>query len=207
MKKMASLLLLAAAMLLAACQGTAAPAATQTVLPSTVPPTPLATTAPPAAPPETLPTTPPEVYPYPVETSMPEPQSPELPAITPPAGPSAGDPLWMSYPPAPGDEALERGNFLLDALTVMSDTSTPGQVDLYVEGSLPTPCNEPRFIVNPPDDQNRIVVELYTLVSTQEICVQMIQPFYERIGSLSGLPSGEYFVVHDGSEVATFTIP
>jgi len=150
---------------------------------------------------------------HPVETgaaAQPGYPVPEEPVNTLPPAPAAtsedGAP-WLAYPPVPGDEVLERGNFFVDAITVLPDPAVPGQVDLYVEGSLPTPCNQPRFIVNPPDAENRINIELYSLVSTQMACVQVIQPFYEKIGTLTGLSSGAYTVMHEGQKIAEFSMP
>jgi hypothetical protein len=137
----------------------------------------------------------------------------ETPAATPPpidgAGsypPPSGE-YWVVYPPVPEDAALERGEFLLDALTVQLDPSQPGTADLSVEGALPTPCHQPRVEVSAPDAQNAISLNLYTVVSTEMACAQVIQPYNEKIATLTALAPGSYTVVSAGQQVAEFSVP
>lgn len=135
----------------------------------------------------------------PVEGSYPAPagqQSAEQPSS-----------LWLAYPPAPGDDALQRGNFMVESASLETVENEPGSYNLKVEGSLPTPCNAPRVTVNPPDQQNRIVVEVYSLADPQVACTQVIQPFSGVLAKLSGYPSGAYTVMVNEVEAGQITVP
>jgi hypothetical protein len=178
MKKSLLLVLAVIVLLLSACQAAATPAAQETPV---------------DAQPE------PEGYPAP---------SDPLPADAYPApGQDPGEAMFSAYPPAPDDRNLERGNFFVDAVTLQPVADTPGTVEVYVEGSLPTPCNEPRVEVYPPDASNRIVVELYSVIDPEMMCIQVIEPFTGQIATLSGYPSGTYSVVVDNQTVGELVVP
>lgn len=208
MQKMTLSLLAAALLVLSGCQAAGMPmtpplAATLTPLPSTTAeplPTQAPSSTPEAYPVATLPAA------YPVETTTPAQPDAYPVETTAPGQPAAGAP-WTAYPPAPGDDALERGAFFADAVIVMPSPTSAGQFDLYVEGSLPTPCNLPRAVIQPPDAQNRILVELYSLVNPEEICIQVIAPYNGQVGSLVDLAPGTYTVVMENTPVAEFTVP
>jgi hypothetical protein len=64
---------------------------------------------------------------------------------------------------------------------------------LVLEGELPTPCNLLRVVVNPPDEQNRIYIDVYSVSDPEEICIQVLDPFEANIG-LGSFQSGHYSV-------------
>jgi hypothetical protein len=119
----------------------------------------------------------------------------------------ANSDIWNAYPPAAGDAKLQRGNFFLDSASVLPVTGKPGQANLFVEGSLPTPCNQPRVAINPPDQENRIVVEVYSVVDPNMICTQVLKPFTGQVAALAGYPAGKYSVVVNGMEAGSFDVP
>jgi hypothetical protein len=185
MRKRIFLVLLLAGLLVAACQ--AEPT-------GTVPqPAPTSDAA------EPLGTQPPVPdYPAPDQTQ---------PAAEAPTAPGGESELFMAYPPAPGDENLDRGELFIDSVTLLPTPDKPGQVEVAVEGSLPTPCHQPRFDVLPPDAQNRIVIQAYTLVDKNMMCAQVIQPFSAVVVTLNGYPSGTYTVAVNDQPAGEFTIP
>ena len=137
-------------------------------------------------------------------------------AVPVPTGYPAGSPaqeqpvneLWMAYPPVPEDTSLTRGEFFIEAAALMPVSGNPGAYDLSVEGSLPTPCNQPRVEVNPPNAQNVIEVEAYSVVDSGMICTQVIQPFTGTVATIAGFPAGTYTVVVNGEiEAGEVTLP
>jgi hypothetical protein len=111
-------------------------------------------------------------------------------AATPSPTPSpSADP----YAPQPGDSELQRSEFYLDeqATNILTMESFPLQFALNLEGELPTPCHQPRIVVNPPDAGNKIMVEAYTVIDPDVICMQVIEEFAANI-HLGSFPEGHY---------------
>lgn len=81
--------------------------------------------------------------------------------------------------------------------------SYPIQVMLTLQGSLPTPCNQLRVIAKPPDEQNRILVEVYSVIDPKKVCVQVLEPFEANIG-LGSFPPGHYSVWANGEPIGEF---
>jgi len=69
--------------------------------------------------------------------------------------------------------------------------SFPPQVSLTLAGDLPTPCNQLRTEVSPPDEENRILVDVYSVVEPNQVCVQVLEIFEESI-DLESFPTGHY---------------
>lgn len=106
--------------------------------------------------------------------------------------------------PLPDEAKLSRGEVFLDGAQLQVLESFPVQVMLVVNGTLPTPCHQLRMVMNPPDDKNRIDLELYSLVDPDTMCVQMVQLFEERV-NLGSFPSGDYEIFLNGEKVGDFT--
>ena len=70
-------------------------------------------------------------------------------------------------------------------------------------GDLPTPCHDLRAIINPPDEENKIVVEVYTVVNPDVICAQVLQPFEESL-DLGTFSAGHYTVWINGEMAGEF---
>ncbi len=107
------------------------------------------------------------------------------------------------YPPRPGDDALRRGNVYLDQVDLLIMESYPIQVSLSIQGSLPTPCHQLRVVVSEADEENRIQVELYSLVDPVLLCVQVLEPFSLDL-PLGAFSTGHYEVWINDERVGEF---
>ncbi len=184
MRKPWILWILLAVLLLAACQGGGATPTSQQ--------------------PET--TAPGEDYPVDVPPGSPE---EGYPMTTPPASaPGGSDPgLWSAYPPAEADSSLQRGNIFIDEAGLMAVEGQPGTAVLTVSGNLPTPCHNLRAQVNPPDANNIVAVEVYSVVDANMMCTQVLKPFSMEVARIGGLPAGNYSVTVNGEEVGKVDVP
>ena len=189
-------ILFLAASLLAACQPSAA---TQPATQAASPANTAATSYP-------LPGVEPSAYP------VTQPQTP-LASYPAPAGaltPAAGMVLpYTAYPaPAAGEESnMIQGNFFVDAASLRPTPNGPGQAEVYVEGSLPTPCHEPRVEIQRPNEQNLIKISLYSVAPKDKICTQVLKPFSGAIATLGGYPTGTYTVMVNDTKAGEFTVP
>jgi hypothetical protein len=150
----------------------------------------------------------------PAETPVQEP-SPDTPVQGPtddpypmptPAAPPAFS-YGSVYPgPLPGEENMERGSIFIDHTEILIMESFPPQFSLIIEGNLPTPCHQLQAHLEQPDAQNRINIEVFSLVDPDVICIQVLEPFHENI-MLGSLPDGVYTIVVNGEEVGEITSP
>jgi hypothetical protein len=128
---------------------------------------------------------------YPNETSYPNA----------PSYPNESD--QQSYAPQPGDTTLTRGTVIIDSAEILVMESDPVQIMLTLAGSLPTPCNQLRVVNHEPDEQNRIHVDVYSVIDPGQICIQVEEPFEANFG-LGSFPSGHYTVWVNGEMVGDF---
>jgi hypothetical protein len=56
-----------------------------------------------------------------------------------------------SFTPVPTDSNLVRSNVFLDSTELLTLESSPLQFMLALKGGLPTPCNQLRVDISPPD--------------------------------------------------------
>ena len=105
--------------------------------------------------------------------------------------------------PKPGDESLTRSEVFLHEASLIIRESFPPQVSLTFRGDLPTPCHELRAILNPPDTENKIDVEAYSVVNPDVVCTQVLQSFEESM-DLGTYPSGHYTVWVNGQIAGEF---
>jgi hypothetical protein len=105
--------------------------------------------------------------------------------------------------PQPADAALQRENAYLDSAELLIMESYPLQFMLVLQGSLPTPCNQLRVSVSPPDAENKIVIDVYSLRDPALMCTEVIQPFSENV-PLGSFPAGKYTLWVNGEKVAEF---
>jgi hypothetical protein len=146
----------------------------------------------------------PNEEPYPVPQPTTPVTSDEPMPVPPYPGPGGGyeGPIL----PQPGDEDLERGEVFIDTFTLLTMESFPPQFALIIRGNLPTPCHELRAKVAEADDQNRILIETYSVFDSEEVCITVLQPFEVSI-PLGSFPDGDYSVYVDGDLVAEFSSP
>ena len=135
-------------------------------------------------------------------------RNPSPTSETPPFTPSLlqatpGATLTPDYVPRPGDTTLSRAEIYLDSSSIVSQGSNPVQFFLSIKGNLPTPCNQLRVLVNAPDSQNRIMLEVYSVADPNRICAQILKPF-EQMVLLGSLPGGHYTVYINGKLVSKF---
>jgi len=129
----------------------------------------------------------------------PEPVGTQPPADQPPA-PVAGE---NPYAPQPGDDRLTRANAFLDSAQLLIRETYPPQIELALQGALPTPCNRLRVEIKAPDAEKRIYVEVYSLADTKLACAQVLAPFEASV-MLGSFPSGHYTVWVNGNQTGEF---
>lgn len=152
----------------------------------------------------------------PAVTEYPEPQQrviqPTATSVYP--GPDTGsdvvtqEPVQMIAPefqPAEGDEKLKRGtvHLELEASEIVIMESLPVQVNVILRGSLPDPCHELRIIPAEPDRENKIDLEVYSLVDASQACITVIEPF-EATVLLGSFTSGSYTILVNGEVLGEF---
>lgn len=109
----------------------------------------------------------------------------------------------QDYAPQPGDAALTRENVYLESTDLLTLESFPLQFMLQLKGNLPTPCNALRVVVSPPDADNKVLVDVYSVIDSNKVCAQVIQPFDVNI-PLGSFSAGAYTLWVNGEQVAEF---
>jgi hypothetical protein len=109
------------------------------------------------------------------------------------------------YAPQPEDSTLSRGEAYIDSSDILLLESQPVQVQLLLNGNLPNPCYQLRAQVLNPDDQNRIDIEVYSVVDPEMICAEVLEPFEARI-PIGSYSDGIFTVWLNGEEVGTFNL-
>lgn len=137
----------------------------------------------------------------PINTDLPPTET--TPIMVEPPERGAPRPINSEYLPQRDDGNLTRGNVYIDRSELLIMESYPVQIALMLQGSLPTPCNQLRVIARPPDKENRIQVEVYSVIDPEQICAQVLEPFEANIG-LGSFPSGHYSVWANGEMVGEF---
>jgi hypothetical protein len=107
------------------------------------------------------------------------------------------------FAPRPGDEKLTRGNVYLKEASLMIRESYPPQISLSLNGDLPTPCNELRVQIDSPNHENKIMVDVYSLIDPDKVCIQVLEPFQEYI-DLGTFATGHYSVWVNGEMAGEF---
>lgn len=109
------------------------------------------------------------------------------------------------YEPQPGDDKLTRDQVFLDLENsqVLVMESMPVQVSVILNGNLSDPCHELRVVVTPANAQNKINMEVYSVVDSSKACITVLQPFTATI-LLGSFPAGHYTVYANGQLVGEF---
>jgi hypothetical protein len=136
-----------------------------------------------------------------------EPSGTDLPQLPGPGGIITNDdPLDLKFEntiPREGDNSLLRGAVYLDSIDLLTMESYPLQFSLALTGNLPTPCNELRVSIAPPDEENKILVDVYSLSTPDKFCSEVLQPFTQTT-PLGSFPAGHYTLWVNGEQVAEF---
>ncbi|MBL8099707.1 MAG: hypothetical protein JNK81_11020 [Anaerolineales bacterium] len=107
------------------------------------------------------------------------------------------------YLPKPEDGLLTRGEAYINSSDLLTMESYPLQFMLNLKGNTPTPCHQLRVLVNPPDAENKILVEVYSVSDPNAICVQVLSPFEVNI-PLGSFAPGYYILLINGEQAAEF---
>lgn len=113
------------------------------------------------------------------------------------------EPSTNPFAPQPADAGLTRGNVYITEASLIIRESFPPQISLTLAGELPTPCNHLRAEINPPDSENKIAVDVYSVVDPNQMCIQVIEPFEESL-DLGTFPTGHYTVWVNGQMAGEF---
>jgi hypothetical protein len=107
------------------------------------------------------------------------------------------------FAPRTADKTLTRGTLMLQTKEILTLESFPPQFSLHLTGSLPTPCNQLRVAVNPPDAENRINIEVYSVLDPSMMCAQVLKEFEANV-LLGNFPAGHYSVWINGENIGEF---
>ena len=120
--------------------------------------------------------------------------------------PVQGTPSPENWAPQPGDEDLVRGEVEVETTDILTLESFPPQYMLHVAGWKGNPCQQLRVVVSDPDDQNRIDVEIYTLIEPDAVCIQVLESLDINV-PLGSFESGEYTVWVNGTQAGAIDAP
>lgn len=134
-----------------------------------------------------------------------QPQTPEPTLPTPTAPYIQPTGVQNPYAPQDADIQLERADIFLNSVDLSLSQNPPG-IALLISGILPTPCHQLRVKISPPDTENNIHVEAYSLYKDGQICVQVAKEFNTRI-IMGAYPDGHYKVFVNGQYLGDFTQP
>jgi len=108
-----------------------------------------------------------------------------------------------SYLPLSSDGNLTKAKAMIDSADLIFVDASPVQVNLILGGYLPTPCHELRIHIPPPDDENNIKVEVYSVADPEVICEQVLRAFSTTV-YLGNYPSGSYWVWVNEERIGNF---
>ncbi len=101
----------------------------------------------------------------------------------------------------PEDDVLVRGEAFVLNTDVLSLESFPVQFTIVLKGNLPTPCHQLRVATMVQDDEQKIVVDVYSVFDSNELCAEVIQEFEVNI-PLGSFPGKQYTIWVNGIQVA-----
>ncbi|MCS6770864.1 MAG: hypothetical protein NZ740_02420 [Kiritimatiellae bacterium] len=81
------------------------------------------------------------------------------------------------YAPHPDDAKLVRGWASVQSVEIRPRPGRPDRFQLILRGNMPTPCHSWRASVSGPADEDRIDIELYSVVDPAIVCIQVIGDF------------------------------
>jgi hypothetical protein len=101
------------------------------------------------------------------------------PALTSYPGPGAGYPPMPGDDPQPGDDSYSRGRVSLDldSSQVIATLTDPSTVYVFLNGTLPGPCQVLRVVAHPPGADSTVNIDAYSLVNPFQPCPGGPNPF------------------------------
>jgi len=111
------------------------------------------------------------------------------------------------YEPQLGDENLKRDPVFLDLQNNQFSIppSPPFEVQVVLQGNLPDPCHQLRVVVTPPDANNVINLEAYSVVDPAVACITALKPFTANI-PLGTYSNGHYTAMVNGEGLGNFGV-
>ena len=142
--------------------------------------------------------------PIPQAPAEPSPLPPDTAVTSPPVGNiTTNEPYVNPFSPKPDDSKLTRGNVFLSESSLVIRESYPPQISLALRGELPTPCHQLRVQVSAPNEDNRLLLDVYSVVDADLACIQVLEPFEEFI-DMGTFASGHYSVWINGEMIGEF---
>ncbi len=131
----------------------------------------------------------------------PLPASPE-PALTSYPGPGADYPPLPGDDPQPGDDSYTRGSVSLDldSSQVIATLTDPSMVYVFLNGTLPGPCQVLRVVTAPADANSTINIDAYSLANPFLPCPGEPNPFSTTV-YLGYYPSWDNTVRVNGEQL------
>ena len=99
-----------------------------------------------------------------------------------------------------------RGNVFIEGTQITAPEVPGGQVNLTIQGYLPTPCHIFQVEVSPPDAENEIQIDAFSLVPAEQVCIDVIQDFTTDV-PLGMLSAGIYTIWLNGEKWGDVTVP
>ena len=112
-------------------------------------------------------------------------------------------PTPPAYLPISSDSRLTKAKVMIDSASLVYTADEPAQVELFLNGHLPTPCHELRVHIPEADEEGNIMIEAYSLTEPDILCEQVLRKFNETI-VLGTYPPGSYLVWVNGGVVGNF---
>jgi hypothetical protein len=118
-------------------------------------------------------------------------------------GISTNEPRMNPFAPKSGDEQLTHGMVFINEISLLIRESYPPQIAIPVSGDLPTPCHALRAVIAQPNQENKIMIDMYSVVDPNKVCAQVLEPFEAQI-ELGTFPTGHYSVWVNGQLAGEF---
>ncbi len=123
------------------------------------------------------------------------------PSIYPVPGVNYAPPVY-GYRPQAGDDVFTRGTVAIDygASQVIGSYLKPASAVAFLHGTLPDACHVLRVAVAPPDVNNVIALEAYSVYNPNDTCPAVEAPFSEAI-YLENYSAWQYSVMVNGESL------
>ena len=114
--------------------------------------------------------------------------------------------LTDPMPAAQAGSEMTPGPVFVNSTELLLRETFPVQVDLRVQGALPTPCHHAVWSIRGPDAEGRLDVELHSEAPAEPACVQVLQELDLTI-PLGSYAEADLTVFLNGEEVGPVHLP
>lgn len=109
------------------------------------------------------------------------------------------------YAPQPSDAGMMQSKIEIVSASVITTESMPPQVSVALADRLPTPCNDLRVNISRPNQENRILLEVYSVAPKDKPCTLMALATPQQVTiDLGSFPAGQYTVWVNGVQASGF---